>query len=254
MKNFTKLLTEYINEVIAQPSGDSFVVKSDEGNNFVLKSNGSQPWIKSLGGGLSCFSVYKMTKTENDVVDPVSIIKSLKAPTSKESLKVPRGTVDQILQKGVELCVPWLEDLDVNIVTTPQSSKTLSVKFGKMISQNLGTKFVPAGTMKDLESAKISSELPSSYSEKSTSGLTRSLERMKSSKSKDLNKHFRPRDRKFITNWQKIRDEDQFEQGSNVLLVDDVISDGATMLEMTRTLKKMGVNVVGCITLFKTTK
>ena len=230
------------------------MVKSDEGSNFILKSNGLQPWIKGLGGGLRCFSVYKMSKTENDIVDPVKIIKSLKNPTSKDSLVVPRGTVNQILQKSTDLCIPWLKDLNIDIITTPQSSKTLSMKFAKMISKNLDKKFIPAGTVKDLESARISSDIPASYSAKSISDLNRSLAKMKMSKSQELHKHFRPRDRKFITDWQKIRANDQFEQGKNVLLVDDVISDGATMLEMANVLKKLGVNVVGCITMIKTTK
>ena len=128
------------------------------------------------------------------------------------------------------------------------------MKFAKMISKNLDKKFIPAGTVKDLESARISSDIPASYSAKSISDLNRSLAKMKMSKSQELHKHFRPRDRKFITDWQKIRANDQFEQGKNVLLVDDVISDGATMLEMANVLKKLGVNVVGCITMIKTTK
>ncbi len=166
VKNFSNLLIEYINEVVAELSRNIFVIKSDEGNNFILKKNGSQPWIKRLGKELRCFSVYKMIKTKNDIINPINIIKLLKAPTTKDSLKVPKGTIDLILQKSVELCVPWLKDLNIEIVTTPQSSKTLSVKFGKMISEKLGAKFVPAGTIKDLKSAKISNELPNSYSKK----------------------------------------------------------------------------------------
>ncbi len=77
---------------------------------------------------------------------------------------------------------------------------------------------------------------------------------MKVSNGNNLHKHFIPKDRKFIIDWQKSRNIDLFEHGKNVLLVDDVISDGATLFEMFNTLKELEVNVIGCITLFKTTK
>jgi len=250
----TKLLIEYITEIVAvaEPNNNYFTIKSEEGKNFVLKANGGHPWIKGLSQDLKCFSVYKMIKFIDDKVDPVQIIKSLKNPGLKDSLRVSKGTMNQILQKGVEVSTPWFAGMNIEVVTTPQSSKTLSVKFAKSIAEKIGAKFVPAGTIKDLESAKISDNLPITYSTKTISGLNKSLTRMKSSKDKDLHKHFLPRDRKFITNWQKLRKEDEFLNGMNVLLVDDVISDGATLFEMSNILKKSKVNIVGCITLFKT--
>jgi adenine/guanine phosphoribosyltransferase-like PRPP-binding protein len=251
---FIELLREYINEIVIDSRGK---LGSNDGNNFILKSNG--PWIKALGGGLRCYSIYRTVKTGD--VDPIEIIRSIKNPLQKTSVKIPKGMIDEILEKGVEKCVPWIEGLEFDIVTTPQSSKTLGIRFGKKIAERLDKQFIPSGTLKDLDSAKIKSELPASYSEKSVKGLERSLERMKE-KSPDgikkpgegtLQKHFRPRDRKFIQDWQKTRDLGNLKEGNRVLLVDDVLSDGTTLGEMSRVLRESGVIVVGCLTLFRTT-
>lgn len=246
-----KLLIEYINEIIVEPTTNGFKVKPDEGENFLLKTNGAHPWIKGITKDLKCFSIYKVDKKDGDHVDPIEIIKSLKYPIVKSKTNIPQGTINQILEKCVEISSPWFNDFNIDVVTTPQSSKTLSVKFGKMISDKLSTKFVPSGTVKDLENSKISKELPN-YSQKSISGLNKSLERMKLSQNKDLHKHFLPRDRKFVTNWQKTRNSNLFQPNTNILLVDDVISDGSTLLEMSNVLKELNVNIVGCLTIFKT--
>ena len=156
------------------------------------------------------------------------------------------------MEKSVEICVPWLEGLEFDTVSTPQSSKTLGIRFGKKIADRLGKRFIPSGTLKDLGSAKIKSELPPSYSEKSVKGLQRSLERMKSAEQGTLQKHFMPRDRKFIEDWQKTREFGDLKEGNKVLLVDDVLSDGSTLREMSRVLTESGVSVAGCLTLFRT--
>ena len=244
--NFTKLLREYINEIALDSRGR---LTSDDGKNFVLKPNGG-PWIKSLTNSLRCYSVYKTV--ESGDVDPLTIVRSMKDPIGKTSIKIPKGTIDEILQKSVNVCVPWLEGMEIDVVTTPQSSKTLSIRFGKKVAESLGKRFVPAGTLKDLGSAKIKSELPPSYSEKTVRGLQKSLERMKSSEQGTLQKHFRPRDRKFIEDWQKTRELGELKEGNRVLLVDDVVSDGSTLREMGRVLLDSGMDVVGCLTLFST--
>lgn len=252
MNNYKKLLIEYINEIIIEPTPSGFKIGHAEGENFLLKTNGTHPWIKGITKDLKCFSIYKVDKKDGDFIDPIQIIKSLKDPTIKSKTNIPQGTINQILEKCVEISSPWFTDFNIDVVTTPQSSKTLSVKFGKMISDKLSAEFIPAGTIKDLENSKISDELPNNYSQKSILGLNKSLERMKSSQNKDLHKHFLSRDRKFITNWQKTRNSNLFQPNTNVLLVDDVISDGSTLREISNVLKTLNINIVGCLTIFKT--
>lgn len=249
--NYTGLLKEYINEVAIELSGESYKVISGDGENFLLKSNGGKLWEKSIPGEIKCFSVYKAITTESSI-DPVQIIKAIKDPVKKGKLKVPQGTVQQILDKSVGICLPHLKSMNLDVVTTPESSKSLAVKFAKLISENLGVRFVPAGTVKDMTSARLSGDLPTSYGEKSISGLRRSLERMKTSQDKNLHKHFYSRDRKFVADWQKARDVSKFSQGERILLVDDVLSDGSTLAEMKRALSDLDINVVAGITLFRT--
>ena len=253
-KNCTDMLRKLIREIIAEPlsSGSKFVVKSDEGNSFLLKSNGNMPWTKNISNDLQAFSVYKIHKTDEDKVDPIQIIKSLKEPSKKGNIKIPTGTIGQILEKSSDISSNWLKDLHIDLVTTPQSSKTLAVRFGKLMSQKLGTKFLPAGTLKNFDVAEISPDLPASYSERSKSGLQKSLNRLKSSEKKELHKHFHPRDRKFVKNWQQPRETGSDLSGLRILLVDDVLSDGNTFREMSNVLSDIGAEVVGCLTLFKT--
>jgi len=248
---YTSILKELIREVLAEPQDGSFVVTSDSSDQFLLKRNGGSPWRKKIGNTM-CASVYRVVRSDGDEVDPIQVIKALKEPTQKGNIKVPSGTIDQILDEAVELIGGWYSGENIDFITTPQSSKTLSIRFAKKISEEIHSKFIPSGTVKDLENARISSNLPSSYQPKTIRSLERSLERMKRSKSKDLHTHFRPQDRKFITNWQRIRSGADIKLDTNALIVDDVISDGATMTEMVRTLTEFGVNVVGCITLFRT--
>jgi hypothetical protein len=243
---FTDLLKEYINEIKLDSRGR---LSSEEGENFVLKSGGKEPWIKGITSNLKCLSVYRATSTSE--IDPVQIIKSMKNPRGKLGIEIPKGTIDEIIEKSVDICLPWLSTIQFDTITTPQSSKTLSIRFAKTISEKTGKKFIPSGTLKDLGSAVID-ELPASYSEKSASGLKKSLERMKSSEDRNLQKHFLPRDRKFIRNWQKIRNASDFSKSSNVLLVDDVVSDGSTFVEMERVIRSLGMKVSGCLTIFRT--
>lgn len=244
--NVERLLREYINEVAVDFRGR---LSSEESENFLVKPSG-EPWKKLLPSGLVCFSVYRANKEAE--IDTKQVIRAVKNPASKGGVKVPRGVVDEILQRGLEICLPWIKSLDFNVVTTPQSSKTLAVRFGSLIAERSGVDFVPAGTLKDLENAKISEELPSSFTEKSAKMLQMSLERMKSSEEQNLQKHFRPQDRKFISSWQKMREKSGLSSGDRVLLVDDVLSDGSTLTEMQKTLLASGIEAVGCLTLFKT--
>lgn len=245
------LLEELVREVLAEPVNGSFIVKSNHGPSFILKKNGESPWIKTVGN-TTCASVYKVKKSDSDEASPIDIIKALKDPTQKGNIKIPAGTIDKILDEAVVLVSKWFSEKEINFVTTPQSSKTLSIRFAKKISEAIGSKFIAAGTVKDLESAKISEKIPSTFKPSTIRSLQGSLERMKTSKSKDLHSHFRPQDRKYITNWQRLRPEANFEAGTNILIVDDVLSDGATMNEMARALKELGVNIAGCVTLFRT--
>lgn len=250
---YTSILRDFITEVLAEPRNGSFVVTTDSSDQFLLKRGGASPWYKKTGN-TRCASVYKVVRSDGDEVDPVEVIKALKKPTQKGNIKVPSGTVDQILDEAVKVIGGWYSGNNVDFITTPQSSKTLAVRFAKKISEEIQSKFIPAGTVKDFLNARISSNLPSSFQPETIRSLEKSLERMKASEDKDLHSHFRSRDRKFITNWQQIRSHADIRPSTNALIVDDVISDGATMAEMARTLTEVGVNVVGCITLFRTGK
>lgn len=254
MKNeiFTGLLRLLINEVLVEPRGEKYVVRSEDGPNFILKNGGKSPWLHKISDDVVCKSVYRIVKSENDNVDPVDIIKAIKEPTARGNLIVPGGTVDEIVGRAVGYASGWM-DMDADIIVTPQSSKTLAIKFAKQIAGKIGAEVIPAATLKNLSTASIVQDLPASFNPKSVKNMHRSLERMKLSKHQDIHSHFRPQDRKFVTNWQNIRStEAEKFKGSKVIIVDDVVSDGSTMAEMIRVLTRGGANVVDCISMFRT--
>jgi hypothetical protein len=251
MQEFKKLLKEYINEISIENVGGKDRISSNDGKNFVVKP-GNSPWIKKLTPDLSCFSVYRVVKTPTDSLDPIDLIKVLKDPKGDHDVELLKGVIDEILNKGVEICEPWLQNLEFDLIATPQSSKTLSIRFARKISERLNKELLPSAILKNLPDAKLSSDLPSSYSQKSIKNLHRNLERMKVSPEQNIHKYFRPQDRKYLTNWQKIRGEENIKKDSNVILVDDVITDGSTFIEMKRVLESVGMKVVGCVTLFRT--
>lgn len=251
MQEFRKLLKEYINEISIENVDGKDRISSNDGKNFVVKQ-GNSPWIKKLAPDLICFSVYRVVKTPTDSLDPIDLIKALKNPKGDYGVELPRNVIDEILNKGAEICEPWLQNLEFDLVATPQSSKTLSIRFARKISERFNKEFLPSAILKNLPDAKISSDLPASYSQKSIANLHRNLERMKVSPEKNIHKYFRPQDRKYLTNWQKIRGEENIKKDSRVILVDDVVTDGSTFIEMKRVLESVGMKVVGCITLFRT--
>lgn len=251
MEQFKRLLKEYINEISIESHGGKDRISSKSGKNFVMKS-GNSPWIKKLTQDLTCFSVYRVVKTQTDSLNPVDVIKAIKDPKGDYGVEIPRNVIDEILNESVDVCEPWLRKLDFDLVTTPQSSKTLSIRFARKISERFNKELLPSAILKNLPDAKISDDLPASYSQKSITNLHRNLERMKVSQEKNMHKYFRPQDRKYLTNWQKIRGDENIKKDSKVILVDDVITDGSTFIEMKRVLESVGMKVAGCITLFRT--
>lgn len=251
MQEFKKLLKEYINEISIENVGGKDRITAGDGKNFILKS-GNSPWLKRIETNLTCFSVYRVVKTADDSLDPIELIKIIKNPKGDHDVELPRNVIDEILDKSIEVCEPWLQNLEFDLIATPQSSKNLAIRFARKISERFGKELLPAAIIKNLPDAKIVDDLPASYSQKSITNLYRNLERMKSSSEKNIHKYFRPQDRKHLTNWQKIRNEKITRKDSRVILVDDVISDGSTFVEMKRILESAGMKVVGCITLFRT--
>lgn len=258
-KLFTSLLKKYINEVTAKPRpSGGYEVSNDDGPEFIRKKDNTL-WSKTLEGDFKCYSVFRAIRGSGAPVDPVEIIEALKNPIATGNLVTPQGTVKQVIETS--LAAAWSEDpnntlvnLDFGIVTTPQSSKTLGIKFAKAIADDFHVQLVPAMTLKDLSGAKIG-DLPPTFSQKSAKGLERSLERMKSSGDPSIHRHFRPQDRKFVTDWQSMRGQqgEALMPGDRILIVDDVIADGSTMLEAKRTIERStGATVVAGITIFRT--
>jgi len=251
-RQFKQLLLDLINEILVVPRGGKHHVDPAPGSNFVLKSGGTKPWLHRIDKDLTCMSVYSVSSQDSDQFDIINVLKAIKDPRRKGDVVVPKGVIENIIDEASGLAVPWLSGQKIDVVTTPQSSKTLSIKFAKKLAENLGARFVAAGTLKDMQSASIAAELPPSFKEKSIRGLSRSLERMKSSETQAIHDYFRPQDRKYIVGWQKGRAGAEISEGNNVLIVDDVLAGGSTFGEMARVLRDGGATVAGCISLFRT--
>ena len=253
LEYITGLIREYINEISIEKRNEKLILSNTESKNFITKKNGQLPWTKTIEGDITCFSIYQIKKFHDDVISPIEIIKSIKDPSTPNHIVVHKNFINDFLNLCIEISLPWILNKEFDCVVTPQSSKTLAVKFAKLISSKIDANIIPAVTIKDLDSATLSNNLPSGYSKDSVMILNKSLQRMRASKEKSLHKNFLPKDRKHIIGWQKSRlKNEQMLSGKNILIIDDVIADGSTIREMSRLLTDLGANSIHCLTIFKT--
>lgn len=258
--NFTSLLKEFITEILATPADGRYFISKDDSSQFVKKLSGA-PWMSLAelpdGRKIRCYSVYKINRRFNtEDFDVMDVIKAIKDPSLKgKKYRVHEGVVDHIIDEAVDLSVNWIErsGWKFETIVTPQSSKTLAVRFANKIGQRMGVKVVPAVTMKNMKDASVFQDLPASFSEETKNSLYRSLERFKEKDPSEQEiKKIPAQFRKFIVNWQKKREKAGAigPENSGVLVVDDKFTGGSTIAETSRILENENYNVVGCLTLF----
>lgn len=154
----------------------------------------------------------------------------------------------------------------VDIVITPESSSTLAAEFGAALASLLGAKFIMGGMVKQTDRATEAEPLPQSLLNDiaALKKFRKNLERFKSAPNSSLKKNFHASERDKVTKWFRPSDDfidaimdtekerEPAPKGTKVVIVDDIITTGASFTEAARELERMGgFDVVAAIAMFK---
>lgn len=217
------------------------------------------PYQTRLRGSDPIYSV--LNYISND--ETTKLLTSLKG---KGPYVVNEKQLDTLLNQIVGACKKIINDVDPEVIIFPKSSSELLKKFvDKLTAAYPSIKVVDEGFVKKVLAAgdeealinkqhpdweKFASEHPDAADE-----LKKSLKRHIKDGNLEVKKLYKPY-AKFIKNFIQMKDaSNTLDQviGKRVLVVDDVLSSGSTMLEMFRQLKEFEPEVISGLTIFKRT-
>lgn len=146
-----------------------------------------------------------------------------------------------------------LKDLGIDIIVTPKSSSTLTNDFVRELqARNTGIKFI----YDSFQKAKDPSEIKVDYGAEGLKDKT--IKTLESSIRRGVRegyfqmKWILPQNRKFLLNLFSYNGNAQIFEGKKVLIVDDVVSSGSSLVSIYRTAQEAGAESVNCLALFKT--
>lgn len=215
------------------------------------------PYKTSIKGSDPIYSILSYISSD----ETTKLLTSLKG---KGPYEVNDKIINQLLVGVVGASKQIINHLDPSVIIYPKSSSDLTKMFVdklkaaypkiKVADEAFVKKVLKAGDEEALVNTahpdwkKFSDENPDAVSE-----LKKSLARHIKDGNLELKKLYKPYT-KFIKNFVELKDAyntlDQV-MGQNVIVVDDILSSGTTMLEMFRQLKEFEPESVSGLTIFK---
>jgi hypothetical protein len=216
------------------------------------------PYISNLKGSpAKIYSVLNYVSNE----ETTKLLTSLKG---KGPYEVPPKQVTTFLHQAAAACKHAMDDVKPDLIIYPRSSSKLVKSFVTVLGEMYRVKVVDEGFVKsDLKDVNVDDMINTKHpdwekfasSPKAVAELKRSLAKHLKGGELELKKVFKPH-LKFLKNYLKLRDEsatlDQVIE-KRVLVVDDVLSTGSTMIEMLRQVSEFEPKVVAGLTIFKRT-
>lgn len=217
------------------------------------------PYKTSIKGSDPIYSILNYVSSE----ETTKLLTSLKG---KGPYTVNQKILDQLMTGVVGASKKILEHLDPDVIIYPKSSSDLTKTFAEklkaaypkiqVVDEGFVKKMLKAGD----EEAMINTSHPDwkkfvEEHPKDAANLKKSLATQIANGNLELKKLYKPYV-KFIKNFVELKDAyATLEQvlGKRVLVVDDILSSGTTMLEMFRQLKEFEPEMVAGLTIFKRT-
>jgi len=201
-----------------------------------------KPHTKNIEGiTLDVFNLYT-----SKGADATIILKRLKA------MHIDVSAYNQFLNRSAVYATKIIRDLNVDIIVTPKSSSSLTKDFAQKIKErNPGIEFLLDSFVKAEDPSKITLDLESKKLSDST------IKKLESSIRRGVKlgyfqmKWVLPPYRKFLKNVFSYTGNAKKFEGKKVLIIDDVIASGSSLVSIFQTLQEAGAESVKCLTIFK---
>jgi hypothetical protein len=235
---------DFINESFSI-DGDRLVIrygeKSDT-NKITFGKGKLKPYLKKLDGiDVQVQSLYTFKDQAGTV-----LMKMLK------DKKIDSETYDLFLRRSAVFASRVIREQKIDVLVLIGSSSNLGRDFAhKILDVNAGIKLAPANFVK----AKSAEEIKIDYDHpKISPSIIKSLESALRRAQREgvlKMKWILPANRKFLKNVFAYEGNANIFLDKNVLLVDDIVTSGSSILSPFKTAQEAGAKSVSCLTLFK---
>lgn len=220
-------------------SGEGIGTKFGKDKNFA-------PYTKTIPGtDMKCYSLYVSNKAKSS-----EVLKAMK------NVDYSNSDVSQFLNRSAVYATRVLRGTPIDIIVTPKSSSNLTKEFVKDLAARNNVSVMVDSFVKqpDISKIEIDRESPK-ISENIIKKLETILRKAKENNQFKLSKIL-PQHRKFIKNIFVVADESIIKKinDKNVLIVDDIITEGTTSESIYNILVANGAKFVTTLTVFKSDK
>ncbi len=201
-----------------------------------------KPYTKNIEGvELDAFSLYTSKGS-----DATIILKQLKV------MHINEIVYNQFLNRSAVYAARIIRDLKIDIIVTPKSSSSLTKDFAQKIKErNPGIEYLLDSFVKSEDPSKITLDLESKKLSDNT------IKKLESSIRRGVKlgyfqmKWILPPYRKFLKNVFSYTGNAKKFEDKTVLIIDDVIASGSSLVSIFQTLQEAGAESVKCLTIFK---
>jgi len=215
--------------------------------NTALGKSGFSPRVTKLTDGVNVFSAY--SKGNKNIEEVRNILNALK----KRGDELEENSYNQFINRTAIFFYHLLKNHQFDLILTIQSSSGISKDLKQSILSRLPYKPIvfDEAIKKNLNQAEYAVE-QEHISEKTLKSIERNIQKQLETTGYFKIQKIPARFRKFVRNWLKIDDKVRSKiLGANVLLIDDFLTSGSTLLEASKLLKDLGAKQITLITLIK---